>query len=156
MKILKYKEKDIEAIVELFIDTVHEINQPDYTTQQLNIWAPPQEKKKIAKEWKLTLRQHISYTAKHKKTLIGFADLTLKGQLSHIYVHRNFIRKGVATKLLEKIEGEAYELGLSHITTIASITSIPFFKTHGYEIISEKNTLGSNIPTENVYMKKEL
>lgn len=156
MKILKYKEQDIEAIVDLFIDTVHEINQPDYTTQQLDIWAPPEEKKKIEKEWRITLRQHISYIAKFNNKLIGFADLNLQGQLKRIYVHKNFIRTGVATKLIEKLEGEAYELGLTHIKTNASITAVPFFKAHGYKIVSDKHPTKGNIPEQNVYMEKEL
>ncbi|MBQ0140040.1 MAG: GNAT family N-acetyltransferase [Kurthia sp.] len=156
MEILKYEEHDIEEIVDLFVDTVHKTSLADYTEQQLDIWAPPDEKKQLIEEWKKTLRQHISYVAKYNNKLIGFSDLTLQGELKRIYVHKNYIRNGIATKLLEKLEGEAYELGLPHITTISSITAVPFFKSQGYKITSNENTPGVHIPTENMIMQKEL
>lgn len=156
MEIFKYEEHDIEEIVDLFIDTVHKINLADYTEKQLELWAPMDEKANLINDWRHTLRQHISYVAKDTNQIIGFADLTLEGELKRIYVHKDYIRHGIARKLLEKLEGEAYELGLPHITTISSITAVPFFQAQGYHITSTENASGTHIPTQNRQMKKEL
>lgn len=156
MEIVKYNEGDLEEIVGLFISTVHQTNRPDYSEAQLERWAPQDDTADLMMKWQYTLREHISYVAKCDQKLVGFADLTLQGQVNRIYVHERYLRQGIAKKLIEKLEGEAYELGLLHLEAVASITAVPFFEAQGYEIISNDSVPGSHIPTDNVTMQKNI
>lgn len=156
MEISKYLEQDLDAIVNLFLDTVHVINRQDYTEEQLDAWAPYDEKERIKNNWRITLREHISYVASCEGQLVGFADMTLDGQIKRVYVHKDYQGRGIAKKLLDQLEGEAYQLGLIHLATDASITSVPFFKRQGFAVVSEKQLMQKNIPLRNFSMEKEL
>lgn len=156
MDILKYHSDDLEEIVELFFETVHEINRKDYTEVQLDAWAPQSERETLLKSWEKSLHEHISYVAKRGSLLVGFADITLEGYVDRIYVHKDFQGQGIAKELLEKLEGEAYELGLYNLSTDASITAVPFFKKQGYIIATEKTVLRNGIALRNFTMEKEL
>ena len=39
MKIREYKSSDCKEVSELFYNTVHTINNKDYTKEQLDVWA---------------------------------------------------------------------------------------------------------------------
>lgn len=39
MELREYRPEDCEAITRLFYDTVHTVNQRDYTPAQLDAWA---------------------------------------------------------------------------------------------------------------------
>lgn len=156
VEISKYLEHDLNAIVDLFLDTVHVINRKDYTEEQLDAWAPYDEKERIKKSWQVTLREHISYVAKCEHQLVGFADMTLDGRIQRVYVHKDYQDLGIAKNLLQELEGEAYQLGLITLATDASITSVPFFKKQGFTVVAEKNVLRKDIILRNFSMEKEL
>lgn len=156
MEISKYRESDLEEIVDLFLDTVHEINRKDYSLAQLNAWAPYERRQEIIESWQKTLREHISYVARCEHKIVGFADLTLDGQINRIYVHKDYQNRGIAKKLLFELEKEAYQLGLIHLDTMASTTAVPFFQNEGYDIVSEKTTIRNQIALQNFHMRKEL
>ena len=40
MIIRLFQEKDLDQVLNLFYDTVHQVNVRDYTTEQLDVWAP--------------------------------------------------------------------------------------------------------------------
>lgn len=156
MEISKYLQGDLNDIVDLFLDTVHVINRKDYSEAQLDAWAPYDEKERIKKSWQVTLREHISYVAKCDGKLVGFTDMTLDGNIQHIYVHIDYQDKGIARRLLEELEGEAYQLGLIVLETDASITAVPFFKKQDFITITEKTVLRKDIALRNFTMQKEL
>ncbi|WP_230200214.1 GNAT family protein [Bacillus niameyensis] len=55
MKIIKFRETDTEEIVSLFYKTVHSINSKDYFQQELDAWAPEDEKNSKVESWKVSL-----------------------------------------------------------------------------------------------------
>ena len=156
MEISKYRESDLEEIVDLFLDTVHEINRKDYSLAQLNAWAPYERRQEIIESWQKTLREHISYVARCEHKIVGFADLTLDGLINRIYVHKDYQNRGIAKKLLFELEEEAYQLGLIHLDTMASTTAVPFFQHEGYDIVSEEIAIRNQIALQNFHMRKEL
>ena len=50
-----------------------------------------------------------------------------------MYVHKNFQNIGVATKLLDALESEAYEKDFTGIWSDVSITSKSFFLKNGFK-----------------------
>lgn len=131
MEIRKYQESDILQIISLFYETVHTVNKQHYTQEQLDAWAPKEEETLKHKSWGASLYQNITYVAESKGSLVGFADMSGKGHLDRLYVHKDFQGQGVASALVNKLEQEARILGLLEMDTEASITAKPFFERHG-------------------------
>ena len=44
-----------------------------------------------------------------KDKIIGFGDFTDDGELTGLYIHKDYISKGVGKKLLKKLEMAAYK-----------------------------------------------
>lgn len=106
--------------------------------------------------WSESLSKNITYTAKINNKIVGFSDLTHDGFIDRLYVHKNFQRMGIASKLLQKIELEALKLHKQEILTFASITEKPFFESHGYTIIRSNHVERKGTSLTNFFMKKIL
>ncbi|WPS88376.1 GNAT family N-acetyltransferase [Brevibacillus halotolerans] len=156
MIVRMYTESDTEHLVSLFYDTVHSIAAHDYSPEQLNAWAPADEQMNKLISWPESLRLNRTYVAEINGTIVGFCDMTIQGYLDRLYVHKDFQRQGIASRLLRCVEKEAKKLGLTTITTHASITAKPFFESHGYESIEAQTVVRRGILLGNYQMQKSL
>lgn len=66
-RIRKYQSSDCEQMAELFYNTVHKINQKDYTKEQLNVWATGNVD--LAK-WDASFREHDTVVAVDRKSVV--------------------------------------------------------------------------------------
>ncbi|MGY6648909.1 GNAT family N-acetyltransferase [Wenyingzhuangia sp. IMCC45574] len=131
--------QDLKEIQQLFVESINHTCNKDYNTQQIKVWTA--SVKKIEK-WssKLTSQYFIVAETQHK--IIGFASLEQGNYFDLLYVHKDFLRKGVASLLYNNIKKEALLSGFQKLHTKASITAVPFFKTKGFTIKTEnKNRL---------------
>lgn len=156
MEIRAYRESDIPQMISLFYETVHTINQRDYSQKQLDAWAPFDEMKLKLEAWKYSLSQNITNIAEMNGCILGFADMTTKGHLDRLYVHKDYQRQGVASALVKRLELEARELGLHEMDTEASITAKPFFERQGYQLIMEQCVERRGVQLVNYRMSKRL
>lgn len=155
MKIRKYRSQDTPEIVQLFYDTVHTINKKDYTSEQLEVWAPKISQENI-EHWKTSLTQNRTYVAEINGKIVGFGDISPTGYLARLYVHKDFQGQGIASALVQILEKEAKTLGVSEITTHASITAKPFFERRGYRVIQEQQVTRSGVTLINYSMSKRV
>ena len=65
-------------------------------------------------------------------------------------------RKGVGARLFNEIEARALELGLTNITTDASITARPFFERRGFQLVKENGIERDGVELINYAMEKLL
>lgn len=122
---------DVSQIAELFHRTVREVNTADYTPAQVNVWAgkaPEPEK------WSARLATKRTFVCESDGRICGFAEFEENGHIDALYVHAEFQRQGVATRLLKQIEIEAEALGLGRLFTEASITARGFFQASGFTV----------------------
>nr|WP_207732337.1 GNAT family N-acetyltransferase [Heliobacterium chlorum] len=135
MNVRRYRDSDLPQVLQLFYDTVHTVNARDYAVDQLEAWAPlePDEKR-----WAGFMRENISYVVERDQQILGFGDLTEKGYLHTLYVHKDYQGKGVASTLLETFEKEAAKLDVTTITTEASITAKDFFELKGFKCVEKR------------------
>lgn len=138
MEIRRFKDTDIDQVIDLFYDTVHRVNRMDYTPEQLAAWANPLERDKVVTDWLRSLRSNHTYVAEENSTILGFIDLTTNGLLDRLYVHKDYQRQGIASALFEVILQTANELHLSAIKTEASITAKPFFEKQGFKELEKQ------------------
>ena len=104
MEIRAYQPADLEEVYRLFYDTVHSVNRADYAPAQLDAWAPVEMDRS---RWADSLLSHTTWVACESGCIIGFGDLAEGGYLDRLYVHKDFVRRGVASALLKRLEASA-------------------------------------------------
>lgn len=135
MEFREYKNTDLHAVMDLFYVTVHEVNKNDYSEEQLDAIAP-----KDANEyhWEKSLEKNHTIVVEEDDKLIAFGNIGKTGYLDRLYVHPDYLRKGIASKLVEELEEYAKKHGSHVINVTSSITSKAFFETKGYAVIEEQ------------------
>lgn len=135
MEFREYKNTDLHAVMDLFYVTVHEVNKNDYSEEQLDAIAP-----KDANEyhWEKSLEKNHTIVVEEDDKLIAFGNIGKTGYLDRLYVHPDYLRKGIASKLVEELEGYAKKHGSHVINVTSSITSKAFFESKGYAVIEEQ------------------
>ena len=148
----RYQPGEAAALAELFYQTVHAVCTGDYTPAQLEAWADGQVN--IA-AWEKSFLAHDTLVARMDGKIVGFADLD-GGYLDRLYVHKEHQRQGVATALVQSLEGQAAAQGQVQITTHASVTARPFFEKRGYRVIREQQVERKDLLLTNFVMEKTL
>lgn len=132
MLIKSYEKEFFIDICTLFYETVHSVNAGDYSESQLEAWAP---KDNDYSHLKTALEKNWTLVAIEDGVIIGFADIEDTGYLDHLFVHKDYQGKGVATALCNEIEAKG---NFNEIETYASITALPFFEKRGYKVVREQ------------------
>jgi putative acetyltransferase len=153
MKIRTYKISDTAAIMQLFYDTIHQVNIRDYTKEQVDAWAPSNMD---TEAWMNSLKNKFTYVAEEGEHIIGFGELEDNGHIDRFYCHKDFQRKGIGTKILETIEQKARFLGIKNLFTEASITAKPFFISKGFFVVRKQEVERRGQRLINFVMKKAL
>lgn len=148
-----YRPEDCTEIVNLFYETVHAVNKRDYTESQLNVWAT----KNIDLElWNKSFLKNFTVVACEEELIIGFGDINDSGYLDRLYVHKDYQGKGIASKIVNSLEDYIKKLGVTIITTEASITAKNFFESKGYKVIKSQQVKRGNELLKNFVMEKRL
>lgn len=143
-----YKSSDCKELINLFYNTVHTINAKDYTSEQLDAWAP---KNIDLRKWDHSFRRHKTVVAIEDNKIVGFGDIDRSGYLDRLFVDKNYQNQGIATALCDELEASLEE---KKITTHASITAKIFFEQRGYRMIKEQKVLRNGRELINFVMEK--
>ncbi len=143
----------LDAVLDLFWQTVHTINAQDYTPDQLDAWAPRDpDRDRWRKKWETSL----VWAAWQDGELAGFANLEAPDHLDCLYVSARHQRQGVASALAQKMEELARQAGASRLRVEASLTARGFFARRGYrELRRQQVPLRGQLLT-NFVMEKTL
>ena len=99
----------------------------------------------------------MRWVAEEKGKLIGFADyIPEKSQVTGVYVDPGHLRKGVGSKLLQKIIEDAETKGLSELRCESSVTALEFYQEHGFEVVEKTVHETNNVELDAFEMKKTL
>ncbi len=133
MTIRPFLSTDIDEVVKLFHDTVHSVCIKDYSEAEIESWAPAvMDKERLLG----TLSKNHTLVVLEEGRIIGFADIDETGYFDHLFVHKDYQGKGVATILSEEIE--MWHKG--DISVHVSRTARTFFEKRGYCILREEST----------------
>ncbi|MEQ9437974.1 MAG: GNAT family N-acetyltransferase [Cyclobacteriaceae bacterium] len=144
---------DLSAMHKLFVDTIRSTCQPDYHPDQIDVWTLSVENKD---RWQEALTHQYFLVAEIQDTMVGFASLEQGDYLDFMYVHHDYLRKGIADRLYQALEQEATGLGKTSITSNVSKTARPFFEKKGFHVVKENKHLIRGIEITNYRMIKEL
>jgi GNAT superfamily N-acetyltransferase len=141
ISIRHYRTEDAQALTEIFYSAVESLAGDCYSRDQIRAWAPlPIDYRK----WQLRFDRLQTWVAEIYGTPIGFISLIPGGHISLAYVHIAFQRKGVASKLYERLESEARAAGVDILHVEASHAARPLFERMGFNLVKcnriERNT----------------
>lgn len=151
LRLRPYAPTDAQALVELFTDTVHAINQRDYTQQQCDAWAP---RAYDLTRWQCRFDQKHPLIAEQVSIIVGFGELESDGHIDAFYVHANYQCQGVGTQLLQALEQQARASQLARLYAEVSITALPFFRRHGFHTIAEQSVMVRGVAMTNYRVEK--
>ena len=153
MEIRDYQTDDTQQIMDLFYETVHEINIQDYSPEQIDAWAP---KEMNYKEWKERLSSRITQVAEEDGMIVGFVELEPDGHIGCFYCHKVFIGHGIGALLFKAVEASARKLGAIKLFAEVSLTALPFFEKRGFQVIKEQEVVARGISMKNYVMEKSI
>ncbi|NET02210.1 MAG: GNAT family N-acetyltransferase [Sphaerospermopsis sp. SIO1G1] len=153
MIIRKYQITDTEMIMNLFYNTVHEINIRDYTQAQVDAWAT---KNLNYEYWLARLKIKQPLVAEISGEIVGFVELEADGHIDCFYCHSQYQNQGIGTQLLNYIEDIAKSQNNQKLYAEVSITAKPFFLKRGFSIIKEQQVERRGEVFKNYVMEKEI
>jgi putative acetyltransferase len=127
---------DAPAVAAIFHNTILNVNVGDYSVSQVEAWAGPAPEpgmweKRIAAD-RNARRMFVATT---DGRVVGFAELEGVGHLDTLYVHHEFQGRGIASRLVDRIEAEARHREIHRLYTESSITAEPFFRRRGFSVV---------------------
>lgn len=143
-----YNTSDCEFLVELFQQTVSNVNAKDYSKEQLDVWATGNVN---LNEWDKSFRQHFTIVAIKNEIIVGFGDIDKTGYLDRLYVHKDYQRQGIASAICDELE---QLVNTNKIITHASITAKTFFAQRGYRVMKGQEVIRDGISITNYVMEK--
>jgi putative acetyltransferase len=153
LKIRRANYKDLDAIRQLFYDTITTVNAADYTAGQIKAWASGYQN---SDHWiKKIDGQHFLVT-EHEGKITGFGSITNDGYLDCLYVHKDHQRRGIAKAILKELEDYACRINLAEIWSDVSITARKFFEANGFIVSKVYNKIFRGVAFRNAIMKKRL
>ena len=130
MKIRKFKSSDSVEVARSHRGTIRYINKANYPPKQIKVWSG----RVSAKRFRESIHQRKRFVAIEKGKIVGFGDFSPDGELTGLYVNKDFQRKGVGKYLLKKLEKEARKQGIKEFHLSSTITAKIFYQRNGYQI----------------------
>jgi ribosomal protein S18 acetylase RimI-like enzyme len=147
--IIGFDKKFLEQLVELFTNTIHNINKKDYSKEQLNAWANP---KYDLKTWKKRVEKSKPYLCMLEDEVVGFCEY-YEGYIDCFYVHFNYQNHGIGKLLLTYILDIAKNEKRDKLKVDASITAKPFFEKFGFKEVKKNFVKRENVELVNFSME---
>jgi len=123
--------EDSEAVYEIVLQALRETNARDYPASVIDrlVLTLPN---KVASD----LEASHAFVAIVAGRVVGTASLS--GQtVSSVYVHPDYQRGGVATRLMDAVEKAAIAQSVRTLNVQSSVTAQPFYEKRGFKIVRE-------------------
>lgn len=108
-------------------------------------------KKVDLEKWNASFLEHYTVVDLDNDRIVGFGDIDKIGYLDRLYVHKDYLNRGIATAICNELEGAVHGTAFS---THASITTKTFFEKRGYKVIKKQEVERAGITLINYIMKK--
>ena len=148
--VIDYDKKYLKQIVELFTNTIHNINKKDYVKEQLNAWANPNYDLNI---WDKRFEKSKPYLCVLEDEVVGFCEY-YDGYIDCFYVHYKYQNCGIGKLLLNHISKIAKEKNIDKIKADVSITAKPFFEKFDFIEVKKNVVKRNNVELINFSMEK--
>ena len=146
---------DAEAMAALYRRSVEALGARDYAPEQVRAWA---EQGPDAARFRAKLADgRRCWIAEDGAGIVqGFADLEAGGHLDFLYVDPDATGRGVARRLLERVEADARAAGMERLFAEASETARPVFERCGWTVVERRDFEVAGVPIHNWAMELAL
>lgn len=141
-----FNEKYIDDLINIFILSIKNTCNNDYSNEQIEAWLSSINKA----NWIVMFKNNYTLIAFKDNTPIGFGDISNNNYLNMLYVHPKYQNRGIATLICDILEQKAN----NEITVDASITAKNFFLKRDYMIIKKQTVYRKGIAINNFKMLK--
>ncbi len=154
INVREYRGRDATALADIYYNTIHRVNARDYSTAQINAWAPLEGRDHT--EWKIRFTRTRPFVAESRGQIVGFAELERNGHIDCFYCHHGHQRKGVGSALMNKIVATAKDREVSKLYAEVSTTAKPFFDSFGFRVVRDENVVMRGLSIPRILMQLEL
>jgi putative acetyltransferase len=151
LRVRTYSSYDLTRLIDLFRSTVRSVNRRDYTAEQTLAWAPDNIDPQM---WAERLRKNRCWVATTDEIPVGFIELGPDGLIDMLYVHHANQRQGIGTRLLLELQQTGVGDRLAGLYTHSSITAVPFFERHGFNVEAAQQVTVRGQTLANFRMRK--
>ena len=151
--------EDAEQILQVNFLSFISLCAKDYTQKQIKAFAGEDDifSTSIKNLYKAILQKELLiFVAEVAGKIIGDAYFCNR-EIYGIYVHPDYVRRKVGTRLLETLEKEVINKNLKKLMVSASITGYPFYLANGYKVERKPYYIyPGGVQLECIYMGKNL
>ena len=151
MKIRKFQYKDAKEVCEIIKRCDTEIASKDYPKKIIEWWISKTTPERILKNSKI----RECFVAVDGKKVVGYEDLE-KNEMKRLHITPEFQRKGIGTKLINKIEKFAIKKKIPKLILESTINAEKFYNKCGFKKIEIKNCEYDGEKFKLILMEKEL
>lgn len=151
VEVRPYSDLDVVSTLAIFIAAITETASADYTTEQTQAWADPDGRD--LQRWGSAMAARRSFVATIEDHIVGFSDVGPDGYIDMMFVAPQFLRRGVAWRLVTHGEALAREMKACELSADVSVTARPFFERQGFAVEAEQHTVKRGISLTNFRMR---
>ena len=148
-----YHAQDLQALVELFSASVHQLAAEDYEQTQRQAWAPAHAD---MPGWQTRLAAMELLIAEDSRQLAGFIGFTSDGHIDLLFTAPRYARQGVAAMLYAAAQTRIEAAGATSVFTEASLTARPFFGRQGFSVEQAQTVVRGAVTLQRFAMRKPL
>lgn len=124
-------QDDLPEITSIYRDTIRTVNSKDYSEAQIEAWSSGADD---VKKWQNRIKKFYFLVAEINNQIVGFSYLKNGYYLENMFVHKDFQRQTIGSKLLRIMESRVSMNGHEIIKSDISITALDFFDSHFYDV----------------------
>lgn len=153
MQIREFCVGDESALHDVYYSAVHQIACNDYTSEQIEAWAP---KEFDSETWCRRLGEIKPFVVEHQGQIVGYADVQSNGYINHFFVSGAHPRRGIGALLMHHIYQAAGKQGITVLTSDVSRTAQPFYRHFGFRIVELRSRVIRGVVIPNALMRIDL
>jgi putative acetyltransferase len=146
------RDNDFAAIARLHRQTIRHINSKDYPKKMIDVWS----KRTRAHRFRRNASKCKRWVAVKNDKVVGFCDHNFSCELWGLYVHKDYLKQGIGSRLLKTAEKSILKSGCKKITIKASITAEDFYKKYGYKFVKKSFHQMGSIKLPIIIMNKKI
>lgn len=146
-------QEDIPEITALFRATIPQATSKYFSEKQMNVWASEADD---IEAWEKRIKKLYFIVAQIDTTIAGFAYIKNGNFIEGLYVHKDYKRQGIGSKLLRIMESQAMMNDYDVIKSNINKTAVPFFDNRYFEVIKKHKKNYKGVIFENYLVEKDL
>ncbi|TJY59995.1 GNAT family N-acetyltransferase [Sinimarinibacterium sp. CAU 1509] len=153
MNLRRYKNDDLEAVAQLYTESIHTNAASHYDVAQRGAWAPRPPDLDIWRRRMATLQMLLAEEDGRLCGMLGYED---NGHIDLLFTAPGCARRGVASALYCAAESALAAQGLNELFTEASLVAHPFFLRQGFEVVEAQRINCRGVVLPRFAMRKRL